>query len=123
MPHEAERFRYQPVEPDPDDTGGGNVVFQNIVGWCAVVTSTVCLLPQIVQAIRSRSTRDLSLSMLFLFLASAGSWVLYGSLIGDWAVVTTNVIAGCCSFFLLALKLLYDAEKGLSKKRNKDLCS
>ena len=86
-------------------------MFQNLVGWCAVVTSTVCLLPQIFQAIRSRSTEDLSLWMLFLFLAIAGSWVLYGALIEDWAVVTTNVIAGCFSMLLLFLKVFYDARR------------
>ena len=49
--------------------------------------------------------------MLFLFLASAGSWILYGILIEDWAVVTTNVIAGCFSTLLLFLKILYDAPR------------
>ncbi|MBF0311155.1 MAG: PQ-loop repeat-containing protein [Magnetococcales bacterium] len=78
------------------------------VGWLAMVISIMSLLPQLWKTWRSRSARDLSFLWLFLALASAVLWTLYGVLLPAQAMIWTNSIVGVILGLILLLKLRFD---------------
>ncbi len=78
-----------------------------MIGLIAMLTSTLCLVPQIVHTVKTKSVDDLSGWMLLNYVICSISWVVYGLLIGAVSVWLTNVIATVCSAFLLYLKWRY----------------
>ena len=77
-------------------------MLQTIAGIFAIITSTICLFPQIYKILKNKSAHDVSMPMLWLFLGSSVSWISYGSYTMDWAVLITNIIAGI-HFFNVSL--------------------
>lgn len=83
-------------------------MFINAVGFLAVITSTISLVPQVIQSFRTKSVKDLSVWMLWNFLISSVLWLFYGVMLTSAAVVLTNVIMTLFSIWLLLLKFKYD---------------
>ena len=79
-----------------------------VIGSIAFLTTTISLIPQIYRTYTSKSAHDISLLMLINFLVCSLSWVMYGILINDFCVWSTNAVWFACSLFLLALKIRYD---------------
>jgi len=79
-----------------------------IIGFLAAFTSTISLIPQLVQSYRTKSVNDLSIWMLWNFIISSVLWLLYGMMISSYAVLVTNLIMVLFSVWILALKLKYD---------------
>ena len=75
-----------------------------VIGLLAGALTTGAWLPQIWRTWRTRSAGDLSWHYLGVMSAGIGTWLLYGVLSGDVAVIATNV--GSCTLLavLLALK-------------------
>ena len=74
-----------------------------IAGFCGI-TATV---PQIIKAIRTRHTRDLSTGLVFLMIVCTFLWLIYGGLISAYAIIITNSIAFLLWIIILFLKLKY----------------
>ncbi|MCP5491802.1 MAG: hypothetical protein H7A40_02005 [Chlamydiales bacterium] len=83
------------------------------LGFIAMLSSTLCLVPQIVHTLKSKSVGDLSGLMLANYVICSVSWVIYGLLISARAVWITNLISTGFSAFLFYLKLRY-------AKKNRD---
>ena len=79
-----------------------------IIGFLPAFTSTISLIPQLVQSYRTKSVNDLSIWMLWNFIISSVLWLLYGMMISSYAVLVTNLIMVLFSVWILALKLKYD---------------
>ncbi|MEC3917900.1 SemiSWEET family sugar transporter [Nocardia sp. CDC160] len=60
------------------------------LGLASGALSTASLLPQVVRAIRTGRTTDLSWWWLALFAAAVGGWLVYGVRSADLAVAVTN---------------------------------
>lgn len=80
-----------------------------IVGFIAFFTSCISLIPQIYQSYKTKSVNDLSIVMLWNFLISSISWVIYGIWIDSWSVYLTNIFMLITSIFMLILKFRYRA--------------
>lgn len=75
------------------------------LGFAAGILTTIAFVPQLVKAIKSRSTKDLSLPMLLIFTAGVLLWLLYGVAISSLPVITANGVTLLLAGWILVLKL------------------
>ena len=83
-------------------------MLENVIGFMAVFTSTISLLPQIYKAIVSKSTEDLSSLMLVNFVLSSAMWIWYGLLTMSWAVWATNILMLIFALILAYIKFKFE---------------
>ena len=62
------------------------------LGLIAGSLTTLSFAPQVARAWRTRSTADLSLAMLVVFLAGVLLWLAYGVVKGDVAIIAANAV-------------------------------
>lgn len=74
------------------------------LGAVAGTLTTMSFVPQVVKTLRSKSTRDISLSMWLLFTTGVAVWIVYGVAIGSVAVTVTNVITLILAGTVLTIK-------------------
>ena len=79
-----------------------------IIGFLAAFTSTISLIPQVIQSFKTKSVNDLSIWMLWNFLFSSILWLVYGMMIASFAVISANFIMTLFSVWILILKFKYD---------------
>ena len=82
-----------------------------VVSLFAATLSMVSYVPQAWAIIRSRSTEGISLRMYLITVAGFVTWLTYGILLGQWAIIVQNVICLCLSAFILTMKLLPQRDK------------
>ena len=82
-----------------------------VVSLFAATLSMVSYVPQAWAIIRSRSTDGVSLKMYLITVAGFITWLIYGVLQGQWAIIVQNVICLCLSAFILTMKLLPQRKK------------
>ena len=76
-----------------------------LLGFAAGTLTTLSFVPQVAKAWRTRSTGDLSMTMLTAFTAGVALWLVYGLALRSWPVIVANAITLGLSGILLALKL------------------
>ena len=79
-------------------------------GSIALITSFIGLLPQIVKAIKTQSTTDLSMLMLINYFICSLAWIIYGSTTSSFFVLSANVVGLVVSVALIFLKKYYDSQ-------------
>jgi uncharacterized protein with PQ loop repeat len=72
----------------------------NLAGWIAIVIGVTSILPQTLHAARAPDLSAVSLPTYGLIASSAVLWCIYGSLIGDPLLVTTNALICPCGAFI-----------------------
>lgn len=76
-----------------------------LIGLAAAFCTTIAFLPQVIQTWRTRSTRDISLSMFLVFTTGIFLWLVYGLIVGDVPLIvangTTLVLSGTILYFKL----------------------
>ncbi|MBP9752223.1 MAG: PQ-loop repeat-containing protein [Proteobacteria bacterium] len=77
-------------------------------GWVSLITTLIGLIPQIIKAHQSKSTKDLSHLYLINYLVCSISWVNYGVLTDAHFVVYSNVFGTLMCLFLMLQKRTYD---------------
>lgn len=75
------------------------------IGMLAGAMSTIALVPQVVKTYRTKHTRDLSLGMVSISGLGAVLWLLYGLMIANAVVLTTNVFVGSMFGYLVLMKI------------------
>jgi MtN3 and saliva related transmembrane protein len=78
-----------------------------IVGYVAAFCTTTAFLPQLIQTIRTRDTRSISLGTYLLFMTGLGSWLTYGILRWDYPVIAANSLSLAFAITILSMKLKY----------------
>lgn len=78
-----------------------------LIGYVAGAFTTVAFLPQLVRALRTKSTGDLSLPMLAMMASGVSLWSIYGYLIGSLPIVIPNAIMAALIAALMVLRLKY----------------
>lgn len=80
-------------------------MWTHLIGLSAAFCTTVAFLPQVMRAWRTRSTKDLSLSMFLVFTTGIFLWLVYGLLQHDVPLIaangTTLLLSGSILFFKL----------------------
>jgi MtN3 and saliva related transmembrane protein len=73
-----------------------------IIGLTAGFCTTIAFLPQVIKTWKSKSAKDLSLSMFSIFCIGVLLWFIYGLFVRDIPVIAANFVT-----LLLASTLLY----------------
>ncbi len=76
------------------------------VSLFAATLSMISYVPQAWGVIRSRNSDAVSLRMYVITVTGFATWLLYGILKGQWAIITQNVVCLSLSAFILTMKLL-----------------
>jgi MtN3 and saliva related transmembrane protein len=75
------------------------------IGYAAAALTTLAFVPQVVKSWRTRSTGDLSSTMLVVFTAGILLWLIYGIGTGSMPVILANVVTLMLSATLVSLKI------------------
>jgi MtN3 and saliva related transmembrane protein len=74
-----------------------------VIGIIAGALSCTTFLPQVIKTWKSKSTKDVSLTMFLIATAGTLLWLIYGILIGSVAIIGTNIIVLLFSLTMLLL--------------------
>ncbi|EGV32649.1 hypothetical protein ThidrDRAFT_1134 [Thiorhodococcus drewsii AZ1] len=77
----------------------------DLLGYAATFLTTAAFVPQVVQILRTRDTRAISLGMYLLFCAGVAMWALYGLLLTAWPIILANGVTLLLALVVLAYKL------------------
>ena len=88
-------------------TRGCLLTSTTLIGLAAATFTTVAFVPQALKAWRTRSTKDVSLSMFVLMVTGIVLWLSYGVLLGDLPLIVANVAALGLAAAILACKLRF----------------
>lgn len=77
----------------------------DIIGSIAATLTTIAFLPQAIQVIKTKSTRDISLVMYVVFTAGVAFWLTYGILLGAVPIIIGNVVTLFLALIVLIMKL------------------
>lgn len=78
-----------------------------IIGLVAATCTTISFVPQAIRIIKTKHTKDLSLTMYSIFTAGIFLWLVYGILIKDLPLIISNVITFLLTSTILILKIKY----------------
>lgn len=99
--------------------------FLSYVGYIAAALSTAGFVPQAIHTIRTRSTKDLSMSTFLILCTSTILWFVYGMAIRNLPIIFANGITCSLLMVILSIKIKneYFSKKGhgtdpMRNKRN-----
>jgi MtN3 and saliva related transmembrane protein len=81
--------------------------YANSFGYIAAFCTTIAFVPQVISVLRTKSARDISLSMVLIFTFGVATWLIYGLLMQSPPVIAANVVTLVLAIWLLVLKLRY----------------
>ncbi len=76
-----------------------------MIGYLAGTLTTLAFAPQLFKALKTKSTKDISLLMLLCSTTGMTLWLYHGLLIKDIALISANSISIALSSTLLMYKL------------------
>jgi len=82
-------------------------MFIELLGYLSGALITVALLPQVLKSWKSKSTKDISIPWMLLYLAGLSLWIVYGFGVSSMPIVLTTVVEFLMAASLLVLKLIY----------------
>jgi MtN3 and saliva related transmembrane protein len=87
---------------------GNNIMeISQFIGLAAGTITTVSFLPQLIRTARTRSSRDLSLGMVCLFVTGIILWLVYGIMTHALPVICANTVTLVLAAVLLFLIIKY----------------
>ena len=79
-----------------------------MIGYLAGTLTTLAFAPQLLKALKTKSTKDISLLMLLCSTTGMTLWLYHGLLIKDMALVLANSVSVALASTLLVYKLKRD---------------
>ena len=79
----------------------------DLIGAAAGTLSTIAFVPQAWRIWKTRSARDLSLSMYLIFTSGVALWFVYGLLLGAVPIIVCNGLTLVLAGTVLAMKLRF----------------
>ncbi|MCL6273950.1 SemiSWEET transporter [Muricauda sp. 2012CJ35-5] len=76
-----------------------------IIGLIAATLTTSAFVPQVVKTWKTKSTKDISLTMYSAFFLGTMLWLYYGYEHQSLAIMLANGITGILVIFMLVLKI------------------
>ncbi|MBI5469483.1 MAG: SemiSWEET transporter [Deltaproteobacteria bacterium] len=78
-----------------------------LLGLIGGTLTTSSFVPQVLKAVRTKSTKDVSTGMFALLSAGIFIWIVYGIRINSLPVILTNVISLVFSVVILVYKVVH----------------
>lgn len=76
-----------------------------IIGLIAAACTTISFLPQALKSIKTRQTKDISLTMYSLFTTGIVLWLVYGIFIRDFPLIAANIVTLIFTLIILVMKI------------------
>jgi len=86
-----------------------------VIGLLAGFLTTLAFLPQFIKTWKSKSTKDISYGMYFIFCSGVTLWTFYGYRIGALSIIIANVMTLILSVSILLMKMCF--ERAAKKKQ------
>ncbi len=83
------------------------MVTETILGLIAATLTTIAFVPQAWKAIKTKNTKDLSLSMYVVLTTGIALWLVYGVIRQDLPIMVANGITLLFTATILIMKLRY----------------
>jgi len=98
---------------------------EQIVGYIAGSLCTVCTIPQVFKALKTKKANDVSYIFLILLIAGLILWILYGVLISQVPVIISNSVCLAFNIILISIKSYQDctSKNTMSKDIHENLQS
>ena len=77
------------------------------VSALAAILTTAAFVPQALHIIRHRETKAISLLMYIAFASGVALWLVFGVLIGNWAIIVSNAITLVLTLAIVGMKIRY----------------
>ena len=77
------------------------------LGLIAGALTTISFLPQVIKTLKTRKAEDISLLMFTILCLGILLWMIYGFIIGDLPLITSNFIALIFTSIILVSKIKY----------------
>ena len=81
--------------------------FEQISGYLAATISAIIFLPQVIQTVKSKNTKSLSLTSFILLTVSNSFWIIYGILNLDTAIMLAQIFLFPMGLTILIYKIIY----------------
>jgi len=78
-----------------------------LIGMAAAACTTFSFLPQAIKVIKTKQTKDLSLSMYSVFTTGVLLWLTYGLFVKDFPLIIANSITLLFAVTILIMKIRY----------------
>ena len=78
-----------------------------LVSAIAATLTTAAFVPQALHIIRHRETKAISLVMYIAFASGVALWLVFGVLIGNWAIIVSNAITLVLTLAIVGMKIRY----------------
>ncbi len=79
----------------------------SIIGYIAGICTAWANLPQLIQVIRTKHTKDISRLMYIILNTGVFLWIIYGYFISDYPIMIANTITFLMIFPILIMKIKY----------------
>jgi MtN3 and saliva related transmembrane protein len=81
------------------------------IGSVAAFLTTVAVVPQVVKIWRSRSAKDISLSMYVVFTLGVAMWLVYGLLLGAVPIIVANCVTLLLAVLVIVMRLRWSSHR------------
>lgn len=78
-----------------------------LLGLIAATCTTISFVPQVVQIIKTRNTKSISLGMYIIFTFGIVCWLFYGIFLGEAPLIIGNAITLFLALAILIFKIIY----------------
>ena len=89
----------------------GELQWIDYLGLFGAFLSSVTFVPQVYQAWKTKSVGDLSIWMILILLGNVSTWLIYGIVKSDLAIIIANSIILVLSLTMLVFKLSFGKGK------------
>ena len=79
----------------------------DLIGSLASTLTTIAFVPQVWRIWKTRSARDLSLTMYLIFTSGVVLWLIYGLMLGAMPIIVGNVVTLLLAGTVVAMKLKF----------------
>lgn len=78
-----------------------------LIGYLAGLLTTIAFVPQVLQVVKTKSTKDISLAMFLVFSTGVLSWLIYGIFVNSLPMIIFNFLIFVQALVILGYKLRY----------------
>jgi len=80
---------------------------RDLLGYLAAVLTTLAFFPQVLKAFKTKSTKDMSLTMWLMLCIGVLCWLIYGIELGSGPIIVANAVTLVLAGAVLALKIIH----------------
>jgi MtN3 and saliva related transmembrane protein len=88
----------------------GSLQWIDYLGLFGAFLSSITFLPQVYKAYKTKSVGDLSAWMIAILMANVSTWLIYGIIRNDFAIIIANSIIMGLSLVMVYFKITFRKE-------------